>query len=246
MITRMMKNSWTPVHDEILANLAKTTWSNKKALLETIEANMTDIDPVKALYHAVTHNKVDYEYFPTHLTGDALTDAEDMLRAGSDSENTQKQISFTYGILLSKDYYSKLRFKVERGEYNVVQTASGKFVFEHRQKIAQNLRAIQPNVKTSKINAQMAGKWVTHPETRDVAENSYVDLFMCTPSEAYKIKMINFVGDTLGLDFGQLIGQIDAADLSTQTPQAILRDLFEDTGLSEMASNMFDTTENEA
>ncbi|MBC8553455.1 MAG: hypothetical protein H8D23_27890 [Candidatus Brocadiales bacterium] len=241
MSTRMTKKSWTPVHDNILAGLANKTWSNKKELLETIAANITNVDPVKALYHAVTHNAIKYDFVQKSLSGNALSLAQDLLRDGFDSKTVQKQVSLTHGILLSTQYYNALRFKTRRGEYNIIAhpTKAGQFVFEHRQKVETNLRVVQPNAKTTKIQAQMAGNWVMHPDQKDVTANEYIDLYMCSPAEAYKIKMINFTAEALGLEFGQLIPYIDAEQLSTLTPQVILQGIFQSSGLADEANSLF-------
>ena len=248
MSTRMTKDSWSPVHDETLANLATRTWTSKKELLEVIAANIPAIDPVKALYHAIKHNAVEYEFIPKALEGDALTLAQDLLRDGYDSQTVQKQVSLSHGILLSTQYYNRLRFKTRRGEYNIVAhpTKTGQFVFEHRQKVEDNLRAVQPNTKTTKIKEQMAGKWVMHPDQKDVTANEYIDLYMCSPAEAYKIKMINFTAEALGLEFGQLIPYIDAEQLSTLTPQAILQGIFQSSGLTDEAKSLFSDEDDEA
>lgn len=244
----MTKDSWTAEQDEILAGLANKTWANRKALLEEISTNIPNIDPVKALYHAVQHNKVKYDFVPRTLTGEALTDAQDLLREGYDSTAVQKEISLKHGILLSTNYYNSLRFKTRRGEYVLVKhpTKSGQFVFEHRLKVEQNLKATQPKATATKVTAQMRDKWVTHPSTLKVDENEYKNLYMCTPAEANKIAQINFVASVLGLDFGQLMEHVDATDLATKTPKRILSELFEDAGLSDLAFTLFDKSVKEA
>lgn len=237
---RIRREEWTKDQNDILKILANKVWLTKKELLSELTIKLPKITPIKALYHATKHLKQTFMYdnrIP--LTGEALNTAETMIRDGYDNNQIRQQVHLTHGRLKAIRYYNKLRFTLKRGEYKLVTDSNtGKMVFEHIDKM---LTAIQTINKVTRKRAELMrhGNYVTHPATKNVAQNDIKDLYMCAPHIAYKINIINMFAEVLGLKFGTLIKYVDSAKLEQFSVQNILKEIFVQAGLAAEAKKLF-------
>jgi len=242
MSGRMTQKSWTTEQNMILHGLAANPeqYANRKAVLDAILENIPTISASKALYHAITHEKIKFNIAAKALHGDALAMATDMLTNGFDSAATQKQVKLQFGTYLPTRYYNRVRFTSRRGEYNIVKDPDnpGRFTMQQRVEIRGEIKTMD-KVTSQTAQQQMARKVVTRPVTKDVSLAGASHLYLTTRANLYKIKQINFAAESLGLDFGAIMSQVKEDDLSRYTPQKILQDIFASNGLDVNAMSVF-------
>jgi len=235
----MREENWTNVHDEILRNLSKKTWTNKNDLFEQLKKDMPEFTPAQALYHAMKHVKLDFKYFPNDIEGEALTEAQDMLRTGYDYNAVKSQVKLKHGVLLSSKKYSEKRFELTRGEYVVVTDPENpkKTTFEHRVVAAKELAAVD-NKTYADAAKSIKGKVVVHTN-EDVSSNMPKDLKVTDRATLYKIYTINLMERALELKHGSLLKLIVRDKLSRYRPEKLLKDIFNDAGLNTEANKLF-------
>ena len=239
-MSRLTKTSWTQEQDAILATFAQKTWDSKKKLVEELSTSIPEIAPEKVLYHAVKHLSLKFNYRPRTLTGAALVTAETMLTDGYKAKEVQRQIKLQFGIRMSLSYYNTLRFKTRRGEYVITTDPADptKTIFEHRLEMRKEVEAVE-GISTEKATDYMDGKVVAHPHTISVSDNEMRELYLTDRSRLHTISQLNMVAEALGLEFGTFIRMTNDNELSRMTPQAILRELFEESGLTTEAQARF-------
>ncbi len=222
MKTKLQKADWTEDQNSVLKLLALRTWVDRKELIENLAKEIPEVTPTQALYHAVTHEKLKFSY----IRDQAVASGKELLKQGLDSQTVAKHIELKYGFVKTLAYWTRIRFCLRRGHYNIVSTPQG-HVFQHRYVASKN-----QNIEK---------KQVMHPHTVKVNANDIQNLFVGDTVDRNKLKDINFVARILGLDYGTISRKINMNDFKTKTSETILTKLFEDSGLSLEAKNLFGT-----
>jgi hypothetical protein len=243
--TRKRKGDWTEEQNAILDRFASKTWVSKKQLMDAMMEAMPGVNPKKALYHAVNHNKLDFNFTKGQLPNNIKEEASEMLLAGYQNEIVQQHISTKYGIFKNLSYYSLLKFKARRGEYEVVY--EGKKLKLKSRVVARDVISEVTHRPKEVVESEMGRRptqkrtkhIVLHPRNKNVSENDITDIHLSTARQMYVIKQLNFAAEILGLEFGTFIKIVDQPSITHLTPEAILKKIFKDSGLALEAQKLF-------